>query len=197
MSDKDYSAGYNTDDTDESRQSPYGTDNTDESRQSPYETDNTSVSSVREYRRPARKDSALQIDEDELNLYGKKKYSELDELLPVPSKALVTGPQKAITPRNYDAIEAHGYFGLIYQDSGVYNEHLVIVHTAPRLDRQHMLALKEGDTIDVVYLRQRKKGQIKVRYVTRSKYFAPGSPVTSLLIGVDTWNWDRLQSTPS
>lgn len=94
---------------------------------------------------------------------------------------------REITPRNYDAIQIHGHFGLIDVGTGPYKERVLIVHTPKNLDKSHMLSLREGDPINLVYIKRMAKGAVRIRYITRERYFAPGNPVTSIKIGVDDW----------
>lgn len=126
---------------------------------------------------------------------SKKKIPDFTLQEYLPTKSRPSSSFKRITPANYDAIEIHGYFGLIYDGIGSFSEHSVIVHTCNRLDKQHMLGLQPGDDIHVVFLRARKKGVLNVRYITRSQYFSPGVPITSVCIGVDHWECERLNSS--
>lgn len=103
-------------------------------------------------------------------------------------KQEVSTIQKAIIPANYDALEVHGFYGLIHMGKGSYNEDNVIAHTSRRTDNQYMLSIQPGDYIPVVFLRAKRKGYVLVRYITRSKYFPPGSPITSISLGVENWD---------
>jgi hypothetical protein len=97
-----------------------------------------------------------------------------------------------IGPSNYSAIQIHGFFGCIDLGTDIDHGHIrnLIIHTSKRLDTSHMLSLAIGDTIHIVYIASRTKGLLKIRYVTRSKYFSPGSPVTSIKVGVEGWEPD-------
>lgn len=97
-----------------------------------------------------------------------------------------------IGPSSYSAIQIHGFFGCIDCGTDIDHGHIrnLIIHTSKRLDTSHMLSLTVGDSIHVVYIASRSKGLLKIRYVTRSKYFSPGSPVTSIKVGVEGWEPD-------
>lgn len=74
---------------------------------------------------------------------------------------------------------------------GCYGEDHLILHASQRVDKAHMLGVSVGDQIPIVYVDKangaKRKGVLSVRYVTRSKYFSPGVPVTSVRVGVDGW----------
>jgi hypothetical protein len=135
----------------------------------------------------------------EMNVYAKRRMLVKDEdisndvkkklaqYLPGSSKH-VKPVSKAVTPANYDALQVHGHFGLIDLGKGVYNEREAILHTPHVPDRRYLLNLQSGDDIDVVFLRKQEKGRVNVRYVTRSRYFSPGTPVTSVRVGLDGWD---------
>ena len=105
------------------------------------------------------------------------------EIVPAPTHEL----RRTITPSNYDAIEIHGFFGVIDSGPDAYNDRMVVVHTPLGMDRSHMLSLRVGDAIPVVFLRKQEKGSLEIKYITRSQYFAPGRSVSSMRLGVDGW----------
>ena len=90
---------------------------------------------------------------------------------------------------NYGAMEIHGYFGCIDFGEGIESDlRNLVIHTPKRQDTSHMLSLQVGDTIHVVYIHGKTGGVLRIKYVTRSKYFSPGTPITSVKIGVEGWN---------
>ena len=105
--------------------------------------------------------------------------------------------KKKIGPGQYSAIEVHGFYGFIdvlgdsQGDScGKGYEKVLIVHTPSRVqDKSPMLNIRPGDTIDIVYIPSLTRGKLEVTFVTRSKYFSPGCPVTSLQVGVLGWEY--------
>lgn len=108
--------------------------------------------------------------------------------------------KKRIGPGQYSAIEVHGFYGLIdvlcdsqgdsLGMSGTGYEKVLIVHTPSRIqDKSPMLNIKPGDFIDIVYIPNLIRGKLEVTFVTRSKYFSPGCPVTSLQVGVLGWEY--------
>lgn len=115
----------------------------------------------------------------------KKDIKSIQEYL--PTKQATYTPKK-ITPANYDAVETHGFYGLIHVGKGVYSEDNFIVHTCSRIDKSHMLSLQPGDSVQVINQHTRQPEKLTIRYVTRSKYFSPGVPVSSMQIGVDGWS---------
>ena len=108
----------------------------------------------------------------------------LKVLIPSVSKTI---PITRVCPSRYDAIQIHGFFGLINTGVGSYGENVLIVHTGSRLSKDHMLSLKNGDEIHIINLHEHKNRVLHVRYVSRYKYVSPGTPITTLQIGVDGW----------
>jgi hypothetical protein len=100
-----------------------------------------------------------------------------------------TSTSSRIGPANYSAMECHGFYGCIDCGTDIDHGHIrnIIIHTSKRMDTSHMLSLSVGDTIHVVYIIPRTRGVLRVRYITRSKYFSPGSPITSIKVGVEGW----------
>lgn len=107
-------------------------------------------------------------------------------------KSLGKDTRGRIGPGQYSAIEIHGNYGFIdilqeaYDGGG--HEKVLMVHTPSRIpDKTHMLSIQPGDTVDVVYVPDLSRGRLEITFVTRSKYFSPGCPVTSLQVGVLGW----------
>lgn len=106
------------------------------------------------------------------------------------TKQSTSSSRNRIGPANYSAMECHGFYGCIDCGSDIDQGCIrnLIIHTSKRMDTSHMLSLSPGDTIHVVYIAPRTKGVLRIRYVTRSKYFSPGSPITSVKVGVEGWD---------
>ena len=107
-------------------------------------------------------------------------------------------PPSRITPAAYDAVDAEGRFGLIECTWGDRpqagpGETLLVAHTPPKRDPTGLLALRPGDTVEVVTTRAGASGggTVRISFITRSGYFPPGRPVTSLALGVATAEWAR------
>ena len=108
----------------------------------------------------------------------------LDELLPV--YAPQPPVKRKISPMNYDAVQVDADFGLIDVGRGSFNEANLVLHSNKQ-DKSRMLGVQAGDKIEIKYVKNKSKGELVVRYVTRSQYFSPGRPVSSVLVGVDGW----------
>jgi hypothetical protein len=107
-------------------------------------------------------------------------------------------PPSRVTPAAYDAVDAQGRFGLIECAGGDRplpgaGETLLLAHTPPKRDPKSLLDLRPGDTVDVLSARPGAAGggRLRVAFITRAGYFAPGRPVTSLALGVATAEWAR------
>lgn len=137
---------------------------------------------VKEYKEPL-----VAINKEKVieTLLPAKTSTLTDTLLPTKSKPSL---QKEITPGNYAAVQENNQFGMIHLGKGVYSEDQLMLHTRMRQDKQFMLSVKPGDSIPIVYVGNKQKGEVYVRYVTRSKYFSPGIPINTVLVGVDGWS---------
>lgn len=109
----------------------------------------------------------------------------LQEMLPVYSP--MPPPKQKITAKNYAAVQIDGKFGILDCGTGSFNEQNLILHSTA-VDKSAMLGVQPGQKIDFKYVGSRQKGEMVVRYVTRSKYYSPGRPVTSVMVGVDGWD---------
>jgi len=95
------------------------------------------------------------------------------------------------TAANYAAIDQAGEFGLIPLDAlGNFT-----AHARRGKDPSRLLGLRPGDRISVV-TRRGVKGQVRVAYASRSRYFSPGQAVRSVTLGLNTADWLSLQATP-
>lgn len=99
-----------------------------------------------------------------------------------------------VTPAAYDAVDAQARFGLIEQTDAPQpwpGQTLLLAHTPPRRDPAALLDLRPGDTLSVLSTRPGAEGwaPLRVQFVTRSRYFAPGRQVTSVALGVRTDEW--------
>lgn len=113
-------------------------------------------------------------------------------------RALEGRAPSRVTPAAYDAVDAQGRFGLIECAGGDRplpggQETLLLAHTPPKRDPKTLLDLRQGDTVEVLSARPgaRGGGRLRVAFITRAGYFAPGRPVTSLALGVATAEWTR------
>ncbi len=107
-----------------------------------------------------------------------------------------------ITPAAYDAVDARARFGLIERRDLAQpwpGQTVLVAHTPPRRDPAALLDVRPGDTLNVLSTRAGAEGwaPLRVQFVTRSHYFAPGRPATSLVLGVRTDEWAHaLRGTP-
>jgi len=97
--------------------------------------------------------------------------------------------EKRLSPENYSGLEIHGFFGLIDTGQEYTRQRVLIIHVPPRVDAIHMLSLQVGEEVDFVYLRgkKRQRGKVYITWLGRSKYHAPGRPITSMQAGVSGW----------
>ena len=126
-----------------------------------------------------------------------------------PAEALVNRVRRAQSrPRagarlgssDYQAVDARGRFGLVEcgrapgdaRPRAAAGQTLVLAHTPRGQDPLALLDLRPGDRVRV--LSPGGTGQpdeLRIDFVTRSGYFAPGRPVTSVVLGVPSADWAR------
>ena len=126
-----------------------------------------------------------------------------------PAEALINRVRRAQSrPRagarlgssDYQAVDARGRFGLVEcgrapgdaRPRAAAGQTLVLAHTPRGQDPLALLDLRPGDRVRV--LSPGGTGQpdeLRIDFVTRSGYFAPGRPVTSVVLGVPSADWAR------
>lgn len=92
----------------------------------------------------------------------------------------------------YSAWETHGSFGLI--DAGETRQgcRLVTLHV-PQFSHGYTLDFVPGDEIHATSIGGKTRAvRLDVHFVTRSKYYPPGTRVTSCVVGVPEDQWARL-----
>lgn len=101
-----------------------------------------------------------------------------------------------ITPAAYDAVDAQARFGLIECTGGDRpqpwpGQTLLLAHAPRKADPAALLGLRPGDTLNVLSTRPGAEGwaALRVQFVTRPGYCAPGRRPTSLALGVGTDEW--------
>ena len=100
--------------------------------------------------------------------------------------------QQRLREKNYSAVEAHGWFGLI--DSGCPSKGVreLVAHT-PRHNGGFTLdRLRAGQEIHLRSAKNEDGAAIRIRFTTPERYYAPGRKITTLSIGVDDAAWLRL-----
>jgi hypothetical protein len=91
----------------------------------------------------------------------------------------------------YDAVQTHGHFGMVDTGESDGCVRRLLVHV-PKRSRGYVLDIHPGEVIHANSGRGRPVGgRLDVQYVTRHQYFAPGRAVTSCVIGVPDWQWQR------
>lgn len=97
--------------------------------------------------------------------------------------------------KNYSAMEATtGKYGII--DNGLAQQgiHELIAHI-PRLKREYEFDMRPGDTIQIRSIWSKSKKDtipMRVIFTSPSRYYSPGTKVTSLLIGVLESDWQKV-----
>ena len=104
----------------------------------------------------------------------------------------------------YQAVDSQGRFGLVEcsrvavprggtRPQAASGHTLVLAHTPPGRDPRALLDLYPGGTIRALRAGgdTEARADLRIGFVTRSGYFPPGRPATSVLLGVSTADWAR------
>lgn len=99
---------------------------------------------------------------------------------------------RRITASCYNAMEIHGFFGLV--DDGPCHGgsgRMLIVHQPPWV-RGQFLDIKDGDDIHVWHVAGTSGGVLRVLWTGRHRYYSPGQKVTTCTVCVREEQWERL-----
>jgi len=104
---------------------------------------------------------------------------------------------KILCAKNYAALDpARESFGLIDQGLSNPGTRALILHVLPRRNAPQILGdIKPGMMLPAIS----KSGRggttaLRVRFTTPTRYFAPGSKISSLTVGVDETDWQSLMA---
>ena len=97
---------------------------------------------------------------------------------------------RRITPSCYNAMEIHGFFGLV-DDGSCSSGRMLIVHQ-PSWVRGGFLDIKDGDDIHVWHVSGSTGGVLRVLSTGRHRYYSPGQKVTTCTVCVPEEQWERL-----
>lgn len=97
---------------------------------------------------------------------------------------------RRITPSCYNAMEIHGFYGLV-DDGPCSAGRMLIVHQ-PSWVRGQFLDIKDGDDIHAWHVAGRSGGVLRVLSTGRHRYYSPGQKVTTCTVCVPEEQWERL-----
>lgn len=146
-------------------------------------------------KRPRVTHSAIKFEDNLPKIKTEFKMEVNEPPTPVPIKVEIKQeeivpdilPEIKVCAANYDAVQVDGQYGLIHTARGYCGEEVLIVHTPRKKSKEYMLALKEGDDIQVYNRKTKAYVPLTIRYTTRYRYFSPGTPITMIQVGVDGW----------
>jgi len=128
-----------------------------------------------------------------------------DEAAKRPARRVPPATPGRLGPSAYQAMDAQGRFGLVEcsriaapregaRPQAAPGHTLVLAHTPPGRDPLALLGLCAGGTIRAVDSGggAPTRGDVRIGFVTRSGYFPPGRPATSVLLGVASADWARV-----
>ena len=128
----------------------------------------------------------------EKSLQGKQKRRVLDDKK-VSSVLLTSKEVPRIQSKNYSAIEKHGRFGLI--DMGIASPGVRCLTLHIPKSRNFLFPLnnlKVGDIINVIKRDTNESLTLCLCFTTPSRYYSPGTRITTLTIGVDERAWSKV-----
>ena len=99
--------------------------------------------------------------------------------------------RKRITPSNYDAMEIHGFFGLI--DDGLCGQGRMLICHIPQWVRGRMADVRDGDELRVWHVSGKMGGPLTVLSTGRHRYYSPGQKVTTWTICVPEGQWEKFR----
>ena len=97
---------------------------------------------------------------------------------------------RRITPSCYNAMEIHGFFGLV--DDGLCGAGRMLIVHQPGWVRGQFLDIKDGDDIHAWHVSGRAGGVLRVLSTGRHRYYSPGQRVTTCTVCVPEEQWERL-----
>ena len=97
---------------------------------------------------------------------------------------------RRITPSCYNAMEIHGFFGLV--DDGSCGAGRMLILHQPSWVRGQCLDIRDGDDIHVWHVAGTAGGVLRVLSTGRHRYYSPGQRVTTCTVCVPEEQWERL-----
>jgi hypothetical protein len=108
-------------------------------------------------------------------------------------------PARQVSARNYAAVE-HGLerYGLI--DMGTIassQQRSLLIHVRRRCREPYKVlnAVRPGTLLPAKAVGRNRRADLRVRFTTPARYYSPGAPVTTLIVGVDESDWRSLMAT--
>jgi hypothetical protein len=101
--------------------------------------------------------------------------------------------KKRLGRSQYDAMDIHGFYGLIDTKTVHQGNRLLTLHIPPR-SSAYCFDLRQGDLIHVNSMLATQWGRrttLDVGFVTAHDYFPPGRKVTAYTVGVPEYQWEH------
>lgn len=112
----------------------------------------------------------------------------------LPMDALDMGDEekrvRRITPSCYNAMEIHGFFGLV--DDGLCSSGRMLIVHQPSWVRGYFIDIRDGDDIHVWHVSGTSGGVLRVLSTGRHRYYSPGQKVTTCTVCVPEEQWQHL-----
>lgn len=113
-----------------------------------------------------------------------------------PTQERAEDDDARVSSSHYAAVEVHGWFGLIDHGCPSKGVRELVAHT-PRNNGGYTLdRLRAGQQIKVQPTSgPRHQEDLRVRFTTPARYYAPGARITTLAVGVDDSAWTKVVRT--
>lgn len=89
-------------------------------------------------------------------------------------------PPGRVCAANYAFVEVNGRFGLIDEGADNLGNHIMLAHAT----QGRQIDIKAGEELQLINTRNNGESTVKVMFTSRSRYYPPGKPVSTVRIGV-------------
>jgi len=140
---------------------------------------------------PERQETSDWIPQEDSSPVTKKppnKKTQIQE----PTLLLTSKGVPRIQAKNYSAMEKHKKCGII--DTGPASTGIrgLILHMSKGKNTSNFLQeLKIGDILHAYRISDKEPLTLRLRFITPSRYYSPGTKITTLMVGVDERDWSK------
>ena len=118
--------------------------------------------------------------------------SQVDVQAPRPLNPEVDSFRPArVTKRDYAAWDSLRSLGLVDQGEDGWGARMLVLHTPRNRTNRELLDVTEGDFLHV-FSDAGGLHRLRVLFTGRHRYYAPGTKVSTLVVGVDNREWEAL-----
>ena len=134
----------------------------------------------RELRRPAKKERAAPIEAAPKEPAPEPRSQQIGYRLAAYARSKPPRPAGQVCAANYAFVEVNGRFGLIDEGADNLGNHVMLAHAT----QGRQVDIRAGDEVQLINTRNNRGFAVKVVFTSRSRYYPPGKPVSTVRIGV-------------